>query len=239
MAPDTKTALRSVQSFIADRLAGNPVHIYEAGGGSLSVLPLDSLNAASVTVVDIDEDQLRNNKYATIKILGDIQTHNFAPGSIDLVVCYNVIEHLHSPDLAIECFHRALKPGGVLFIGAPNPQSIFGLITKYTPHLLHVWIYRVILKNRDAGKPGRGPFPVIFHPIVSPHRLLRFCEKTGFEVRYFSLYTSPHYAFLTQKQSVLGFLLRGISRFINMLPNPRLRVAEGDYHAVFEKVSRA
>ena len=43
------------------------------------------LACAHVTVVDIDEDQIRNNDYAQETILGDIQTYRFTPGSFDLV----------------------------------------------------------------------------------------------------------------------------------------------------------
>ncbi len=75
--------------------------LYEAGGGSISFLPSDVLRRAHVTVVDIDEEQLRNNGYAHKTILGDIQTYRFKPGSFDLVICYNVIEHLPDVEAAL------------------------------------------------------------------------------------------------------------------------------------------
>ena len=81
-------------AFSAPKLPPTRLAIYEAGGGSTSFLPLEVLRRAHVTVVDIDEDQIRNNDYAQETILGDIQTYRFAPGSFDLVICYNVIEHL-------------------------------------------------------------------------------------------------------------------------------------------------
>src|SRR5579872_6090376 len=123
-------ALRKVQEFLVDKFAGRSVRIYDAGGGSASILPLASLNCRAISVVDVDETQLRNNSYADTKILGDIQTYVFSPESFDLVVCYNVIEHLTSVDQAIRQFHKALSPGGLLFIGAPNPKSLFGIVTK-------------------------------------------------------------------------------------------------------------
>ena len=60
-------------------LPATELAIYEAGGGSTSFLPLNVLRRAHVTVVDIDEDQIRNNDYAQEAILGDIQTHRFRP----------------------------------------------------------------------------------------------------------------------------------------------------------------
>ena len=75
--------------------------IYEAGGGSTSFLPLKLLARSHVTVVDIDADQIRNNDYAQQAILGDIQTYRFARNSFDLVICYNVIEHLADVEAAL------------------------------------------------------------------------------------------------------------------------------------------
>ena len=57
-----------------------------------------------MTVVDIDADQIRNNDYAQRAILGDIQTYRFAPDSFDLVICYNVIEHVPDVEAALSGF---------------------------------------------------------------------------------------------------------------------------------------
>src|SRR3979409_2465762 len=87
--------------------------IYEAGGGSTSFLPLSVLDRAHVTVVDIDEDQIRNNSYAQQTILGDIQSYRFKSGSFDLVICYNVIEHLPDVEAALLGFCESLRSGGL------------------------------------------------------------------------------------------------------------------------------
>jgi SAM-dependent methyltransferase len=232
-SPDV--ALREVREFIADRFRGKNVRIYEAGGGSLSVLPLSSLNKPAISVVDIDETQLRNNGYADTKILGDIQTYVFPPNSFDLVVCYNVIEHLPSVDQAIRQFHHALAPGGLVFIGAPNPGSFFGLVTKYSPHWFHVWFYRTILRHKDAGKPGHLPFPTFYHPIVSPKALLKFCEQIGFEPIYFNLYIGSNYTDLKKTRPVVGWLVTAGLGVMNALTFGRLKLAHGDYHVVLQK----
>lgn len=230
-------ALREVQGFLVDKLRGKSVRIYEAGGGSLSMLPLSSLDNPTISVVDIDETQLRNNRYADNKILGDIQTQVFPPDSFDLVVCHNVIEHLTSVDQAIRQFHHALAPDGLLFIGAPSPESLFGFVTKYTPHWFHVWVYRVIFRRKDAGKPGQHPFPTIYHPIVSPKALLRFCKQIGFEPIYFNLYLGKHYADLRKTRPIIGWFAGAAVGLMNALTFGRFNLAHGDYHAVFKKSS--
>jgi SAM-dependent methyltransferase len=228
-------ALRELQKFVVAQLHGDQVRIYEAGGGSLSIVPMALLNNPTVTVVDIDETQLRNNRYADNKILGDIQTHVFPTDSFDLVVCHNVIEHLPSVDEAIRRFHHALAPGGLLFVGAPNPASLFGLVTKYSPHWFHVWCYRVILGDKEAGKPGRHPFRTVYHPIVSPKALLAFCKDIGFEPVYFNLFIGKNYISVKETRPVIGQLLGAAMRLMDALTLGRLKLAYGDYHAVFRK----
>jgi SAM-dependent methyltransferase len=233
ISPDV--ALHELQEFLADRLRGRSVRIYEAGGGSMSKLPLSSLNSRVITVVDIDETQLRNNCYADVKILGDIQSYVFPPNSFDLVVCYNVIEHLTAVDQAVKQFHHALAPGGLLLIGAPNPESFFGIVTKYSPHWFHVWFYRVILREKNAGKPGQMPFRTIYHPIVSPNALLEFCTLIGFEPIYFNLYIGSNYTSVGKTRPIIGWLINIAISFTNAITFGRLNLALGDYHAVLQK----
>jgi len=232
-SPDA--ALTDVQKFVADKLAGKHARVYEAGGGSFAIVPLPLLSKPTVVVVDIDETQLQNNKYADTKILGDIQTYDFPPNSFDLIVCNNVIEHLPAVDQAILRFQHALEPGGLLFIGAPNPQSLFGLVTKYSPHWFHVWFYRVILGRKNAGQPGQPPFRTIYHRIVSPEALLRFCERAGLRPIYFNLYVGDNYTKVKHKRPALGRLLTAVVGLMNSVTLNKLNLIYGDYHAVLQK----
>lgn len=229
------TALREVQQFLAKELQGKFVRIYEAGGGSASVLPLSSIKDRSIVVVDIDEIQLRNNTYADSKILGDIQSFVFPGNSFDLITCYNVIEHLDAVDRAITNFYHALAPGGLLFIGAPNPESLFGMVTKYSPHWFHVWFYRVILKRKEAGQPGQVPFRTVYHPIVSPGKLLNYCSRMGFEPVYLNIYIGDNYTKVMDSRPLIGGLLNSAMVIANALTFGRLNLAHGDYHAVLRK----
>src|SRR6266404_891857 len=88
---EARQSLLTVHSILEATLPAGELSIYEAGGGSTSFLPLNVLRRAHVTVVDIDDDQIRNNSYAHEAILGDIQTHRFLPDSFNLIICYNVI----------------------------------------------------------------------------------------------------------------------------------------------------
>src|SRR6267142_2012029 len=78
---EARESLLAVHGILRAVLPPTKLAIYEAGGGSTSFLPLSVLDRARVTVVDIDEDQIRNNTYAHETILGDIQHYRFEPES--------------------------------------------------------------------------------------------------------------------------------------------------------------
>lgn len=237
MAPDL--AQCEIQRIITDRCNRRNIRIYEAGGGSGSILPLRRLDRPRISVVDIDEAQLRNNEYAETKILGDIQTYVFPPGSFDLIVCNTVIEHLDCPDQALRLFHEALAPGGLLLIGAPNPASLSGFVTKYSPHWFHVWYYRAVVGVKDAGQPGHPPFPTVYHHIVHPTALMDFCAKLGFTVVHFYALTSWAYYSITEKRPYLGRLLFAAVGALNIFTLGRHDLRNGDYYILFEKTGDA
>ncbi len=232
---EARESLLAVHGILGERLPPGRLAIYEAGGGSTSFLPLDVLRRAYVTVVDIDEDQIRSNDYAQATILGDIQSYRFPPGSFDLVICYNVIEHLPDAGAALRNFCEALKQGGLLLIGAPNPQSLSGLVTKYSPHWFHVWFYRNVRGDRNAGQPGRAPFPTFFHPLVTLSNLEAFAAGRGFEVVYRREYESPRFPEIRSRNPALAVLLDAAATVLNFLVPGKVDVRHGDYHVILRK----
>jgi SAM-dependent methyltransferase len=227
-------SLLTVHDVLGSELPKGELSIYEAGGGSTSFLPSDVLRRAHVTVVDIDEEQLRNNGYAQKTILGDIQTYRFAPGSFDLVICYNVIEHLPDVEAALTGFFASLKPGGLALIAAPNPKSLSGFVTKYTPHWFHIWFYRHVRGEKLAGLPGEPPFPTFFHPLVTPTKLVAFAGKHGVDVFYRREHESPRFPELRSRMPLFAAVLDAFAVTAKVL----FRIADmrrGDYHLILRK----
>jgi SAM-dependent methyltransferase len=220
---------------LKDRFGSTAIRLYEAGGGSASWLPKELSEGARIVVVDIDETQIQNNTYAHQKILGDIQFTAFPPNSFELIVCYNVIEHLPRPDEAIRLFRGALVPGGVLLIGAPLPKSFSGLVAKYTPHWFHVWFYRAILHCKNAGEPGAPPFPVVFHRIVDPDQLRAFCMELGLRLVAYNSYESPNYRKIREGWPLLGTILHSFNAILATLARDHRDPNHGDYHIAFER----
>lgn len=52
------------------------------------------------------------------------ETMIFPPGSFDLAVMFDVIEHLFDPRAVLEATRRALKPGGALVVSTPNLDAL-------------------------------------------------------------------------------------------------------------------
>lgn len=232
---EARGSLLAVHGILGTRLPSTKLAIYEAGGGSTSFLPLDVLHRAHVTVVDIDEDQIRNNDYAQETILGDIQTHRFEPDSFDLVICYNVIEHVPDVGAAMFGFFQAVKQGGLVLIGAPNPKSLSGVATRYSPHWFHVWFYRYVRGIENAGQPGHAPFPTFFHPLVTLSNLEAFARARGFETIYRNEYESPRFPEMRLRKPRLAALLDAVAVIMNFFLPGKTDVRRGDYHVILRK----
>ena len=189
---------------------------------------------ADITVVDIDDDQIRNNTYARTKIRGDIQTHDFSGENFDLVVCNYVIEHIERPDKALINFASALAPSGLVVIAAPNPHSFTGAITKYTPHWFHVFFYRVVLGNKAAAGPaprrsGRST-TLLFRPI----NFSNSAGATDIASSISRCSKSVQLGNLRQRRPALSKVLHAFIRTLEIVSRSSLRL--GDFHLVLEKV---
>ncbi|HVS28472.1 MAG TPA: class I SAM-dependent methyltransferase [Solirubrobacteraceae bacterium] len=49
---------------------------------------------------------------------------DFAPGSLDVITLWHVLEHVEDPNPALERIARWLRPGGALLVGVPNLASL-------------------------------------------------------------------------------------------------------------------
>lgn len=234
-AGEALDSLLRVHEVLRVELPTGELSMYEAGGGSTCFLPPTVLCRAHVTVVDIDEEQLRNNDYAQTKVRADIQTHRFAANSFDLVICYNVIEHLPNVEAALTGFFQSLKRGGLILIAAPNPGSLSGVVTKYTPHRFHVWFYRHIRGMKLAGLPGQPPFPTFFHPLVAPAKLLAFAEAHGMQTIYQCVHESPRFPEMRIRKPFFAAVLDALTTLANLLLLRKVDIRRGDYHLILRK----
>jgi len=177
-AASLREACRLVNAAIDRRLdRAGPRHVLEAGCGSTSHIDLRAEDR--VVGIDVSSRQLARHPRLDERIVGDIEQYPLASEAFDIVVCWEVLEHLRHPRSALRNLTEATRPGGVVVLALPNLMSAKGLVTKLTPHRLHVWTYRRLLGFELAGIADHGPFPTPLRWILSPHGLERLARSLG------------------------------------------------------------
>jgi SAM-dependent methyltransferase len=188
-----------------------PLTVLEAGCGSATHISLGKVE--KVVGIDISKERLLRNPQIQEGIEGDLETYPLPERAFDMVVCWNVMEHLPNPWQAMENFFRSLKDGGLIVLAFPNLCSLKGVITKFTPYRAHVWFYRYVFG--DTRKEDFEQFPTYLRPFIVPRRLAAFAESRGFSVGYMKLYEGPVERHWRERSGVmdwafglLGFLSR-------------------------------
>ncbi len=159
-----------------------PIHILEAGCGRKWPFRLERIQYI-LTGVDMDKDalEIRKNTLSDLHetIEGDLCSVDLDADRYDVIYCVDVLEHIKRADLVIKNFVKWAKPNGIIIIKIPDPYSVRGYVTRITPHWFHMFYYRFILGSKNAGKPGYGPYPTYYHPIVSRSGIRDFCNDGG------------------------------------------------------------
>jgi SAM-dependent methyltransferase len=155
-----------------------------------------------------------------------VQTIELPAESFDLVICYNVIEHLPRLTEALERMSRVVKRDGLVVIGAPVPNSLSGLAARFTPHLVHVWICGICSNDRMRENQAVRPFPVAYQKLVQPSALQSHARKLGLEPVSFRTYFGSLIEEIERKNPLLGRLVVGAASLIG-----RKRAARSIFYA--------
>jgi len=78
-------------------------------------------------------------------VLSDLLHLPFRASSFDLITCFEVLEHVSDPKIALSEFYRILKPTGIFLMSTPSIGAIARLIDLLTlePFISHVSIKSV------------------------------------------------------------------------------------------------
>jgi len=167
-------------------LSNGALNILEAGCGAQLNLDLGGVQY-KLTGVDINKSELdiRNNQQGDldVSILGDLRSVSLKENEYDVIYNSYVLEHIDGAERVLENFFRWLKPGGILILRIPNRDSVRGFLTWITPFWFHVLYVKHILGDKDAAKPGHGPFPTFFDKVVSRSGIYGFCKKQGLLIK--------------------------------------------------------
>ena len=221
---------------VLDQLLSNrqQLKVLEAGCGSASYLKIGE--APYFVGIDISEKQLANNHDLQEKILGDLQTYNLPDSDYDVIVCWNVLEHLPQPELALKNFLKAIKEEGLIIIALPNLLSLWGIITKYTPLWFHTWVYKYIFGEKKAGKGDFGPFKTFLKPEITPESVKKFALNNGLSIKYFNLYENFRQEGVRKKLRLVKSVWIVVKGMIKVLTLGKIEPEHTDYIIVLKKL---
>lgn len=210
------------------------IRVLEAGCGSYP-MSVDLGQSAHIVGIDISRRQLERNDVVDEKIVGDLQTFPLREREFDLIFCWDVLEHLKRPDLALLNFQRTLRPGGLIVIKVPNVLSLKGLVTKLSPHRFHVWVYRHVFGYADAGQDDKGPFPTFLRLSMSPPALARFARRNGLQIVYSTLYEAHNQMRLRGRFGLDGRLWRALRVAVERLTRNSVNLEGTEFLIVLQR----
>lgn len=105
--------------------AGRRLELLDIGGGGgptwkhLKARP--NCSAIDLDECDLDDQFIKNRPFVRNFFQGDFSLGypQIPSDAYNVVICEQVLEHLHEIDAAMACIGRVLKPGGRAFVGVP------------------------------------------------------------------------------------------------------------------------
>jgi len=230
-----KDELEKLHSVLDPLMRGKKnLKVLEAGCGSRT--PIQLPPDAYIVGVDISEEQLNKNAGLHEKRVGDIQTCDLGEDDFDLIVCWDVLEHLDRPLDAVSSFFKAIKEDGAIVLAFPNVMSLKGLVTKFTPHLFHVLVYRYLWQQKSVGKKGHySPFRTYMRFGISPDALKTFARTRGFEAAFCRLYQGVMQAQLRRRNMGIDRLFQVAEPLVKAVTFGSVCVNDCDVIVVLKK----
>lgn len=166
----------------------SPAHVVlDVGCGNGSMTSLDFKSQCKMVVgVDVCND-LKANSSLHHAVSGTLESIPLQSGSVDLVLCRYVVEHLPYPLGVFREFFRVLRDGGRIVLLTPNRWHYVSLISRFSPFRFHRWF------NSLYGVAEEDTFPTFYRANSQGH-ILRLAEQSGLRVVVLQmLETSPNY----------------------------------------------
>jgi SAM-dependent methyltransferase len=158
---------------------GRALDVGAAGGGNTRVLRDLGWNAVALEYGAEGAGVARDRGLATLR--ADATRLPVADASLDLVVAFDVLEHLEDDDAAVREVHRVLRPGGHYVVAVPCDPALWsahdeavGHVRRYTRPTLTA----LLVRGGFAIGPMRS-WNVLLRPVVQLRR--RFSTGSDLE----------------------------------------------------------
>lgn len=204
------------------------LNVLDAGCGERCALDYGA--RAEVTGLDISSDLLERNPRLNRHVVADLEDASLADSYFDVIVCWDVLEHVVRPRDALDNIARALAPGGLLIVKVPNLQSVKGLATKYTPFAFHQWIYR-----RFAASDGAMPFPTPFDDSIAPAALHAWAKSRDLSPRWSAFWEAHLQRRLRARLRICGLVWSGTRWLVRTLSLGMVDAQATDFVLVLER----
>ena len=200
-------ALLQKTARLAVRRHGRALRVLVVGPGTGDEIYL-ARQYGSVTVLDTSEQVLESipDDLVALKVCGDVQhQHNFRMEEgmkFDVVMAFDVLEHVKNDSVAAINIHSWLKEGGSFIGSVPACPSLFGSHDRYWGHHRRYERKDVEELLSHFGRVKVGYWnSLLFFPFAA----LRLLQKKG---------SGAHD---NDPPFIIGFVLRAIMGFENML----------------------
>jgi 2-polyprenyl-3-methyl-5-hydroxy-6-metoxy-1,4-benzoquinol methylase len=218
-----------VQEILERHCAGSRrVEGLDVGCGRRSQLTLP--DQVHLVGIDVSSTELDLNEAVNEKIVGDVEVVPLPAERFDLIISWNTIEHLSRPDETLEKLEASLKHGGLMVLAAPNVLSLKGLVTKYTPHWFHRWIYRRFMPFMTY-----DPFRTYLRLSIAPRSVTEWAARSGFTILYSARYEAFLQSRIRERLRVHGKWWAAIRQVTSWLSLGKIEAETTDYVLVLRK----
>ena len=155
--------------------------------------------------------------------IGSLDAIPYQSALFDVVLCYDVVEHLAQPRQTFAEFWRVLKPGGLCVVKTPNLYGPSTLAAAVLPHAAHLAVHR------GLGTREGSVFPTLFRCNTQASLALTLAAS-GFvtEALYTVDETAGYFAFVPWSYALA-------LRYSRLLAHPALALLRSGLIGFFRK----
>jgi SAM-dependent methyltransferase len=152
---------------------GRALDVGAAGGGNTRVLRAHGWSAAALEYGAEGAEVAHERGLPTMR--SDATSLPLADGSLDLVVAFDILEHLVDDDAAVREVHRVLRPSGTYLVAVPADPRLWSSHDEAVQHV------RRYTRSTLVSLLERGGFEVtsvmswnvLLRPVVAVRRKMR------------------------------------------------------------------
>lgn len=157
--PDWKNGTAEFHDMITQLLKSRRGDVLELGPGPSNPTSRKLASfARRLDGLDIDERACTNDALNEAFIYSGNEFPMEA-GRYDVIVADYVMEHVEHPGIMMREVARVLRPGGAFAFRTPNSLHYVTLISRFTPHALHLLTAN---PARQRGKDAVDPYPTFY-----------------------------------------------------------------------------